>query len=462
MTGSIVIVDDERSIRVGLRGLLTKDGHDVQVASSGEEALQLLEDNPADLVITDLRMPGLDGAQLLTRIKDQYPNTMVMMMTAYGSEKIAVEAMKAGAYDYIVKPFHNDEVKLLVRQALEQHALRREVRQLHERLDAAFRFDSILGTSPAMQHVFDMVKKVAATDLTVLITGESGTGKELIANAVHQNSPRKSGPCIKVNCAAMARELVESELFGHEKGAFTGAASAREGKFSAADRGSIFLDEIGDMSVETQAKVLRVLQEREFERVGGNRLIRVDVRIIAATNRDLRQMVQDGTFREDLFYRLNVVSIPMPSLRQRPEDIPLLAKHFLEQTAKEYEREAKRLSPEAYQLLLQHAWPGNVRELKNAMESALILSPGDDIQATDLRLGQEHASSQTGTVTLGADGPPLFKEAKQHMVETFEREFIQRALRRHDNNITRAAAEMGLHRQQLQQKIRELGLREGE
>ncbi len=462
MTGSIIVVDDERSIRIGLQGLLSKEGYHVQAAGSGEEALLMLEDQSVDLVLTDLRMPGLDGVGLLKKIKEQFPTTLVMMMTAYGSEKIAVEAMKAGAHDYIVKPFDNDEVKLLVRQALEQSALRREVQHLHERLDATFRFDSILGTGPAMQQVFDMVKKVAGTDLTVLVTGESGTGKELIANALHQNSPRRSGPFIKVNCAAMARELVESELFGHEKGAFTGAVSSREGKFAAADKGTIFLDEIGDMSLETQAKVLRVLQEREFERVGGNRLIRVDVRVIAATNRDLKKMVQEEKFREDLFYRLNVVSVPLPPLRERQEDIPLLIKHFLEQTAAQYNREPKSLSAEAYHLLLQHPWPGNVRELKNEMEAALILSAGEDIQATDLRLSQP--SHRAEVTAPSASGPLLFKEAKQKMVETFEQEFILRALRRHQSNITRAAAEMGLHRQQLQQKIRELGLRgwEGE
>jgi len=452
MKGAILVVDDERSIRVGLKGLLAKEGYEVSTAESGDEALRLLTGQPSDLVLTDLRMPGVDGLSLLKQIKGRYPDTLVVMMTAYGSEKIAVEAMKAGAHDYIVKPFDNEEVKILVRQALEQITLRREVRQLHERLDAAFRFENILGTSPAMQHVFDMVKKVAATDLTVLITGESGTGKELIANALHQNSPRKGGPFIKVNCAAMARELVESELFGHEKGAFTGALTAREGKFEAADGGTTFLDEIGDMSRETQAKVLRVLQEREFERVGGNRTIKVDVRVIAATNKDLRQMVREEKFREDLFYRLNVVNVALPALRERREDIPLLAAHFLKAVTSRYERGPMTLSSDAYALLLGAPWPGNVRELKNVIEAAAVLAPGSEIRAADLRLPQQ-------TQPPEISGSLSFKEAKQQVIEAFERDFISRALQHHQGNITRAAEEIGMHRQQLQQKIRELGLK---
>jgi transcriptional regulator with GAF, ATPase, and Fis domain len=301
-----------------------------------------------------------------------------------------------------------------------------------------------------MQRVFDVVKKVAPTDLTVLITGESGTGKELIANALHQNSSRKHGPFIKVNCAAMTRELVESELFGHEKGAFTGAVAAREGKFEAADGGTLFLDEIGDMNLETQAKVLRVLQEREFERVGGNRTVKVDVRVIAATNRNLRQMVQDGAFREDLWYRLNVVPVMLPSLRERREDIPLLASHFLKEAAKLTTYDALTLSADAYALLLGAPWPGNVRELKNAIEAASVLALGPEIHASDLRLGVPPTRVETLLT---------FKEAKQQVVETFESDFITRALRRHQGNITKAAEEMGMHRQQLQQKIRDLGLK---
>jgi transcriptional regulator with PAS, ATPase and Fis domain len=288
----------------------------------------------------------------------------------------------------------------------------------------------------------------------VLITGDSGTGKELVANALHQNSPRKGKPFVKVNCAAMTRELVESELFGHERGAFTGAVAAREGKFAAANGGTILLDEIGDMSLETQAKVLRVLQEREFERVGGNRTVQVDVRLLAATNKDLPKMVEAGRFREDLFYRLNVVHIPLPMLKERREDLLLLATHFLKEAASRYRRSPKTLSPEAGSLLFSYPWPGNVRELKNVIEEAVVLAAGEEIQASGLRLGQQAQTLETASLT--------FKEAKQQVVEAFEHDFISRALRRHQGNITRAAAEMGLHRQQLQQKIRELGLREWE
>lgn len=457
MKPSLLIVDDERSIRVGLKGLLAKEGYEVATANNGDEALRLLDGQVFHLMLTDLRMPGLDGVSLLRQVKAHHPDVLIMMMTAYGSEKIAVEAMKAGAHDYIVKPFDNDEVKILVHQALEQHALRQEVRRLRERLDSAFHFDRMLGKSPTMQRVFDLVKKVAPTDLTVLVTGESGTGKELIANALHQNSPRKSGPFIKVNCAAMARELVESELFGHEKGAFTGAISFREGKFEAADGGTLFLDEIGDMSLETQAKVLRVLQEREFERVGGNRTLKVDVRLIAATNRNLQQMVKESKFREDLLYRLNVVPIALPPLRERREDIPLLALSFLKEAATRYERQGIALSADAHELLLSALWPGNVRELKNVIDAATVLADGPEIRAADLRLGQQPTAPE-------AFSPLSFKETKQRVVETFERDFISRALHRHRGNVTKAAEEMGMLRQQLQQKIRELGLKgyEGE
>jgi len=455
MKPAILVVDDERSIRIGLKGLLSKEGDEVTVAENGNEALRMLASQEYDLVLTDLRMAGIDGLSLLKTIKAQYPDTFVIMMTAYGSEKIAVEAMKAGARDYIVKPFDNDEVRILVRQALEQRGLQRQVQHLHARLDATFRFENILGTSPTMQRVFDVVKKVAPTDLPVLITGESGTGKELIANALHQNSPRKSSAFIKVNCAAMARELVESELFGHEKGAFTGAMTSREGKFEAANGGTLLLDEIGDMPLETQAKVLRVLQEREFERVGGNRTIKVEVRVLAATNKHLQQMVHEGKFREDLLFRLNVIPIVLPSLRERREDIPLLATHFLKDVTARYGHGPVTFSADAYGLLLSAAWPGNVRELKNVVEASAVLTPGSEIRALDVRL-----PSQPGSIDTTV--PTTFKEAKQQVVDAFERDFISRALQRHQGNVTKAATDMGMLRQQLQQKIRELGLKGGE
>jgi DNA-binding NtrC family response regulator len=310
-----------------------------------------------------------------------------------------------------------------------------------------------------MQRVFDVIRKVADTDLTVLIRGPSGTGKELVANAIHYNSPRRQKPMIKVNCAAFSRELVESEIFGHEKGAFTGATTAREGKFEIADGGTLFLDEIGDMGLETQAKILRVLQEREFERVGGNRTIKVDVRVLAATNQDLEAKVKDGSFREDLYYRLNVVPIALPSLRERPEDIPLLLEHFLAAAAARLKREPRRLSPEALRALLAHEWKGNVRELEHAIEQAVVLASGDEIQLADLPSVRPVAAPALAVAgAAGGDGPATFKEAKQRLIESFERQFIADALARHHGNISKAAEEMGMYRQHLQLKLGEYGI----
>ncbi|TMA99626.1 MAG: sigma-54-dependent Fis family transcriptional regulator, partial [Deltaproteobacteria bacterium] len=321
MKGRILIVDDERAICLAIQRLLAGRGHEVETALSAEEALEKLGRAAYHLVITDLTLPRLSGMDLLRSIRERTPETAVIMITAHGSERAAVEAMKLGAADYLPKPFDNDELELIVDRALEGVALRRDFRLLQEKVTDAYRFEHMIGQSPAMQRVFDVIRKVADTDLTVLIRGPSGTGKELVANALHYNSPRRAKPLVKVNCAAFSRELVESELFGHEKGAFTGAVGTREGKFEVADGGSLFLDEIGDMPLETQAKILRVLQEREFERVGGNRTLRIDVRVLAATNQDLEAKVKAGTFREDLYYRLNVVAVVLPSLRDRPEDL---------------------------------------------------------------------------------------------------------------------------------------------
>src|SRR5881398_3447236 len=321
---------------------------------------------------------------VLRWVREHAPETAVIMITAFGSEKIAVEAMKLGAADYIPKPFDNDELELIVDRTLEGVALRRDFRLLQEKVTDAYRFEHMIGQSPAMQRVFDVIRKVADTDLTVLIRGPSGTGKELVANALHYNSPRRAKPLVKVNCAAFSRELVESELFGHEKGAFTGAVATREGKFEIADGGTLFLDEIGDMRPETQAKILRVLQEREFERVGGNRTLKVDVRILAATNQDLEAKVKAGSFREDLYYRLNVVSIVLPPLGERVEDLPLLIEHFLAAAATRLKRAPRPLAPDAYRALCAHEWKGNVRELEHAIEQAVVLGSAPEIGLEDL------------------------------------------------------------------------------
>ncbi|HVO25895.1 MAG TPA: sigma-54 dependent transcriptional regulator [Candidatus Margulisiibacteriota bacterium] len=455
MTPSILVVDDERAICVAVERLLSGRGYQVETALSGEEAIAQLERTAYHLVITDLSLMAFTGMDVLRWVRQHRPDTAVIMITAYGSEKIAVEAMKLGAADYLPKPFDNDELELIVDRVLEGITLRRDLRLLQEQVADTYRFENILGKSPAMQRVFEVVRKVADTDLTVLIRGPSGTGKELVANALHYNSPRRARPLVKVNCAAFSRELVESELFGHEKGAFTGAVSAREGKFEVADGGTLFLDEIGDMPLETQAKILRVLQEREFERVGGNRTIKVDVRVIAATNQDLEAKVQDGRFREDLYYRLKVVPIVLPALRERPEDLPLLVEHFLTSVAARLKREPKRLAPDAYRALLAAEWKGNVRELEHAIEQAFVLASGPEIQLSDFALAEPVAGAEPGAAD---DLPGSFRAAKQHVIERFERQFICEALARHRGNISKAAEEMGMYRQHLQSKLAEYGI----
>ncbi|HXQ20398.1 MAG TPA: sigma-54 dependent transcriptional regulator, partial [Candidatus Acidoferrales bacterium] len=343
MQGRVLIVDDEKAMVLALKGLLGKEGYQVETAGSGEEALHKIETGNFHLVITDLSMQGVSGMQVLERARAIDPDLAVIMITAYGSEKIAVQAIKLGAADYVPKPFDNDEMRVVVRKVMETALLRRDHRRLLEQVQGTFGFGQIIGQSPPMRRVFETVDKIADTDVTVLIRGASGTGKELVANALHYRSPRRAKPMIKMNCAALSRELVESELFGHERGAFTGAIARREGKFEAADGGTLFLDEVGDMPLETQAKLLRAIQEKEFERVGGNEPIRVDVRLIAATNQDLEAAVRAGRFREDLYYRLRVVELVIPPLRERREDIPLLIDHFLKEAAQRFGRDVKPL-----------------------------------------------------------------------------------------------------------------------
>ncbi|MCP4039135.1 MAG: sigma-54-dependent Fis family transcriptional regulator, partial [bacterium] len=391
--------------------------------------------------------------------KDLRPETAVVMITAHGSEKIAVEAMKGGAEDYIPKPFDNDEIRVVVKRALDRHRLEREHRLLLERVQREFGFENIIGTSPGMRRVYETIQKVAETDLTVLIRGESGTGKELVAQAIHNTSARKNRPFVAVNCAAINQELVESELFGHEKSAFTGAEKRREGRFELADGGTIFLDEIGDMAADTQAKVLRVLQERKFERVGGGESVEVDVRVVAATHRNLEEEVKEGRFREDLYYRLKVVQIDLPPLRERHEDLPSLCERFLTQVAERLGREKKTLSPVAMSRVLDHSWPGNVRELGNVLEQAAVLSSGSEIGESDLQLGEAPTAVETAAASAGFVAGANFADAKKQTIEGFERDFLLSALRRNDGNVSQTAREIGMVRQSLQQKIRELGLR---
>jgi DNA-binding NtrC family response regulator len=453
----ILVVEDESAIRLALRGLLRKDGHDVELAESGDAALHMLEREAYDLILTDLALGrGPSGMDVLRASRAARPETAVVMITAHGNEKLAVEAMKSGAQDYVPKPFDNDELRLVVQRALERTRLERENRQLLERVEREYGFGNLIGAGPAMRRVFETIQKVAATDLSVLVLGESGTGKELVAQALHQQSARRAKPFIAVNCAAISPELVESELFGHEKGSFTGADARRTGKFEAAHGGTIFLDEIGDMARETQAKVLRVLQERELERVGGSERIRVDVRVVAATHRDLEQEVERGRFREDLYYRLKVVELRIPPLRERVEDIPALAARFLDQLAERLKRPRAQLEPEALAALVRHPWRGNVRELRNVIEQAAVLCAGERIAPDDLRLAPPPGDAVAHDAAPGAELP--FREAKRRATESFERTYLIRALREHGGNISRTAESLGMVRQSLQQKIRELSL----
>jgi DNA-binding NtrC family response regulator len=474
MKGRLLIVDDERGIVIALKGLFTKEGYEVETAESGEEALGKVKAGLFHVIITDLSMKGMSGLDLLKKVRELDPQCAVLMITAYGNQRIAVEAMKAGAEDYLPKPFDNDELRFKVRKVMETQLLRRAHNQLLEqvRLETGV-FENMIGRSRAMVRVFETIEKVAPTDVTVLVRGESGTGKELVARAIHYRSPRARGPFIAVNCAAFSRELVESELFGHEKGAFTGAVARREGKFEAADGGTLFLDEIGDMSLETQAKLLRVLQEKQFERIGGNQPLNVDVRIIAATNQDLESMVSQGRFREDLYYRIKVVEIRIPPLRERREDIPPMVQAFIADASKRYGKPEKNLAPEAMRACIEQPWKGNARSLKAAIDQAVILAAGDEITSEELFSGSEPESadhngaavgatpsdSSTPSSALGEERGMTFREAKEKFVGDWERDFFLRALRSTGGNISRAAERTGMYRQSFQQKLRELGIR---
>ncbi len=457
MSARILVVEDEKAIQLALSGILRREGYEVELSGNGNEAIKLLNVDVFDLVLTDLALgTGPSGMDVLKAAKQIRSETAVVMITAYGSEKIAVEAMKSGAEDYIPKPFENDELRVVVARALERYRLQRENRLLLEQIQRGYGFENLIGTTPVMRQVFETIQKVAETDLTVLVRGESGTGKELVAQAIHNTGSRKNRPFVAVNCAAISRELVESELFGHEKGAFTGADSRRIGRFEAASGGTILLDEIGDMPLETQAKVLRVLQERTVERVGGNQPIQVDVRVVAATHHDLEEEVKTGRFREDLYYRLKVVEIELAPLRKRIPDLPALCDRFLEQVAERLKREKKQFSAEAMARLMGYFWPGNVRELRNVIEQAAVLCSGEVIEASDLNLAGEALTDGGAKVQIT---DLSFKEAKQAAMEHFERTFILSALRENNGNVSHSAQAIGMLRQNLQQKIRELGLR---
>ena len=422
--GRILIADDHDALRRGLARGLTEAGHEVDEASNGNAAIERLHDSHFDVVLSDLRMGGSDGLDVLRTTKALHPTTAVILMTAFGSVTTAVEAMKIGAFDYVQKPFEIEEMEVKIEKALEVKRMKNELDYLRHTQQDIYEFDRIIGSSQALQRVLDMVRKVAKSNTTVLIRGETGTGKELIAGSIHHNSLRTSRNFVKVNCAALQENLLESELFGHEKGAFTGADKQRIGRFEQADGGTLFLDEIGDMSPSTQAKILRVLQEHEFERLGGTRTLRVDVRLIAATNRDLSAMVQSGLFREDLYYRLNVVSIEMPPLRERKDDIVPLAGFFIKRFTAELKKKMDGIDADAQKLLMRYNWPGNIRELENTIERAVLLAEGSAIAGNDLRLGEVPTSGgsreQSSVVKIPPTGIPLDDIERYALVEALK------------------------------------------
>lgn len=447
---TILVVDDEKNYRLVLRTLLEGEGYEVIDAGRAQEALSLVDQVDLDLVVTDMRMPGLDGMQLLEILRRRRPPVPVVMMTAYGTVNKAVEAMKLGAYDYILKPFENERLLVCIKKALEVGRLLRASDVAHRLVQA--RFEELVGESPAMLDVYKMVEQVASTKTTVLITGESGTGKELVARAIHHLSPRADGPFLSINCGALVEGLLESELFGHQKGAFTGAVEMKKGRFELADGGSLFLDEVGETSQAFQIRLLRILEEQAFERVGGTTPIRADVRIIAATNQELEAKVASGVFREDLLYRLNVFPIHLPPLRERPEDIPLLATHFLTRYAAEQGKLLEGFSSEVVQALNSYSWPGNVRELENVIERAVVLAIGPSIELSHLPLSLSAAEAVSVTPSIEQLLPAA--GSLEAAVEHVEKALIQRAMEEAGYVQTKAAKALGLSRTTLQYRLK--------
>jgi len=444
--GRILIVDDEEAARKSLGQILGEDGFEVALAADGEQALrQTAETNP-DVLVTDLRMPGMDGHELLARVRQGYPDVAVIVMTAHGTIRSAVQALREGAEDYLTKPVDVEDLEHLLDRVMNKKRLRAETQLLRARLDEKYRFENIVGRSPEMLEVFRLVEQVAPSQASILITGESGTGKELIAQAIHQRSPRRDAPFVKVSCAALPETLLESELFGHERGAFTGALARRAGRFEIAASGTIFLDEIGDIPAGMQIKLLRFLQERQFERLGGNQTLTVDVRVITATHRDLKHLIQEGKFRDDLYYRLNVIEIPLPPLRARSQDIPLLVDHFIRRFATANNKEVVGVTDETLAALMAYAWPGNVRELEHAIERAVILSRDKKLDLSlfpNLPHSEARPQRQTGPVVPGAT------------LEEIERDAILRTLEAVGGSTSRAAAVLKVSPRTIQYKVKQ-------
>ena len=448
MKKRILVVEDEEKLRRVIELQLGSGGFDVDKAATAEEGLKIVD--RADMVLTDLKLPNMDGLEFLQMIRRQNAQVPVVMMTAYGSVETAVEAMKAGATDFLLKPFSLDHMMQVVQKALEMRALRDENRQLRAELGRRYEFDNIIGRSGSMQEIFATIERVAPTRATVLLTGESGVGKDLIARAIHFHSPRKDRPLVKINCTAIPENLMESELFGYEKGAFTGANASKPGKFEQADTGTVFLDEIGDVPAAIQVKLLRILQEREFERLGSNVTRHIDVRLVAATNQDLRAALEQGTFREDLYYRLNVVPINIPPLRERKQDIPFLANHFVHKLAPEAGCKVEGITDAAMETLMNYYWPGNVRELENVIERSLVMANGTQLDVADIKLESDRRPrAQSGDPHFLPEGLSL---------DQYEQEIIREALRRADGNKSQAARLLGLTRNALRYRLTQMGL----
>jgi two-component system nitrogen regulation response regulator NtrX len=449
MAKQILVVDDEERIRQSLNGILKDEGYEVLEAKDGLQALKQIESDPPELVLLDIWMPGMDGMEVLERMKGQIPNLPVIMISGHGNIELAVKAVRLGAYDFIEKPLSLEKVLLTVNNALLFSKLEQENRALRQEIQRKY---EIVGNSPEIQQLKEQIKIVAPTNGWVLINGENGTGKELVARGIHALSLRADRPFVEVNCAAIPEELIESELFGHEKGSFTGALTKKRGKFDLSNGGTIFLDEIADMSLKTQAKILRILQEQKFERVGGTEMIYVDVRVIAATNRDLKEEIQKTKFREDLYYRLNVIPIVVPPLRDRKTDIPLLVEHFIAEFCLDNNKELKKISPEAMSLLVAYSWPGNVRELKNIVERMVIMTRGAVIEAKDVPdpIQEQHkAPMEFSFFEFG-----LLRDARRE----FEKRFIMKKLMENDENISKTAEVIGIERSNLHRKIKSYGI----
>ncbi len=453
----VLVVDDKENILKLFRKILA-DGYDVQTASDGARALSLVATGEFDVVVTDIRMPRAGGFEVLEAVKSRSPSTEVVMMTGHATVEDAVRAMKLGAYDYLVKPFDPDAAALTVARAVERRRLRDEAASLRRELEGVYSFHALVGKSPGMREVYRQLEQAAALDITVLLGGETGTGKELAARAIHYGSARREGRFVPVNCGALPAELVESELFGHARGAFTGATAARPGLFEEADGGTLFLDEVGELPLAAQVKLNRALQEREIRRVGDNAPVKVDVRVIAATHRDLKAEVQAGRFREDLFYRLHVFPIRLPPLRERLDDVPLLAAHFLEKHARTMRRELGGLEPEALRLLTSYPWPGNVRELENAVERAVAVAAGPALRAADLPPELARSTEPIlppGTVLAGMP----YRDVVERAQERVSREYLVALLQEFQGNVTKAAARAGMERESLHRLLKRHGLR---